>query len=79
MEIASRLKPFDMFHFAYDGVMSSLWHREPRLPKDVHHAGLSASRQAYFPMADFWKGDEEQQASTVIICESTMDLSCLLL
>ena len=26
-------------------------------------------------MANFWKGDEEQQASTVVICESTMDVS----
>ena len=29
-------------------------------------------------MAEFWKGDEEQQASTVVICESTMDVSGLL-
>ena len=33
--------PVDRFHFVYDVVMSSLWHRETRLLEEVHHSGLS--------------------------------------
>ena len=60
-------------------VMSSLWHGEPRQPEEVHHSGLSQSRQTCFCMAKFWKGHEGKQASTVVISESKMDVPSLLL
>ena len=43
--------PFVRLHFAYDVVMSSLWHGESRLPAEVHRSGLSASRRACFRTA----------------------------
>ena len=58
--------------------MSSLWHGESRLPEEVHQSGLSASRRACFRKARLSTG-KEQQASTVVIGESTMVVSGVLL
>ena len=68
------------FLFAYDVVMSGLWHGQSRLPMEVHHSGLSASRRTSVGLGQS-QGYEERQphAHVGFFGQSTMDVSRLFL
>ena len=68
------------FLFAYDVVMSGLWHGQSRLPTEVHRSGLSASRWTSVGLGQS-QGYEERQphAHVGVFGQSTMDVSRLFL
>ena len=68
------------FLFAYDVVMSGLWHGQSRPPTEVHRSGLSASRWTSVGLGQS-QGYEERQSHAYVgvFGQSTMDVSRLFL